>query len=149
MRVAWSRDLGGLPVEPRVSRPCWTPAAVFEALGCVVEEATPDFRGADEVFQALRAWRFAAGHGAMLATHRDQMKDTVVWNIEEGLKLTGPATSAAPRCKRTELYHRVREFMERYEFLLCPVSQVPPFDVTHRVPDRDQRRRRWRPTSTG
>ena len=31
--------------------------------------------------------------------------------------------------KRTELYHRVRQFMERHEFLILPVSQVPPFDV--------------------
>ncbi|MDE2766537.1 MAG: amidase family protein, partial [Chloroflexota bacterium] len=30
---------------------------------------------------------------------------------------------------RTQLYHRVREFMETYEFLVCPVNQVPPFDV--------------------
>src|SRR4029453_8269848 len=31
---------------------------------------------------------------------------------------------------RTRLYHRVREFMERHEFLLLPAAQVPPFDVT-------------------
>ena len=33
------------------------------------------------------------------------------------------------RRKRTELYHRVRKFMETYEFLILPVNQVPPFDV--------------------
>jgi amidase len=52
----------------------------------------------------------------------------VVWNIEEGQKLTGPRIGAAEK-KRTELYHRVREFMETYEFLVLPASQVPPFDV--------------------
>jgi amidase len=57
------------------------------------------------------------------------MKETVVWNIEEGRKLTGPQLGQA-EIKRTLLYHRVCEFMERYEFLLLPVSQVPPFDVT-------------------
>jgi amidase len=34
--------------------------------------------------------------------------------------------------KRTQLYHRVREFMETYEFMILPVSQVPPFDVKER-----------------
>jgi len=34
--------------------------------------------------------------------------------------------------KRTQLYHRVRAFMETYEFLILPVSQVPPFDVKER-----------------
>src|SRR5207249_4527860 len=32
--------------------------------------------------------------------------------------------------KRTALYHRVRQFMERHEFLVLPATQVPPFDVT-------------------
>jgi amidase len=56
------------------------------------------------------------------------MKDTVIWNIEEGRKVTGPQIGRA-EIKRTELYHRVRKFMETYEFLICPVTQVPPFDI--------------------
>jgi amidase len=52
----------------------------------------------------------------------------VVWNIEQGLKLTGPDLAQA-EAKRTALYHRVRTFMERHEFLVLPVTQVPPFDV--------------------
>ena len=59
------------------------------------------------------------------------MKDTVIWNIEGGRKLSGPQVGWAER-RRTELYHRVRRFMEAYEFLILPVSQVPPFDVKQR-----------------
>ena len=59
------------------------------------------------------------------------MKDTVVWNIEEGRKLTGPQIGEAEK-KRTLLYHRAREFMDGYDFLLLPVAQVPPFDVKQR-----------------
>jgi amidase len=59
------------------------------------------------------------------------MKETVIWNIEEGLRLTGPQIGRA-ELRRTELYHRVRKFMETYEFLILPVSQVPPFDVKQR-----------------
>jgi len=36
--------------------------------------------------------------------------------------------------KRTELYQRMRKFMEKYEFLLLPVNQVLPFDVNTRYP---------------
>jgi amidase len=57
------------------------------------------------------------------------MKDTVIWNTEEGLKLTAREIGEAD-VQRTRLYHRVREFMERHEFLLLPAAQVPPFDVT-------------------
>ena len=63
-----------------------------------------------------------------MQTKRHQMKDTVIWNIEEGAKLTGAQVGRA-EVKRTELYHRVRGFMEQYAFLAAPVVQVPPFDV--------------------
>jgi amidase len=129
VRIAWSRDLGGLPVDPRVTEVIDSQRGVFESLGCVVEDAEPDFSGADEVFKIWRAWSFELRAGALLKTQRDKLKDTVIWNIEEGLKLTGPDLSRAER-KRGAIYHRVREFMETYEFLILPVSQVPPFDVT-------------------
>lgn len=131
VRIAWSRDLGGLPIDPRVTAVLEKQRGVFSSLGCNVEEATPDLRDADEAFRVWRAWLFELGFGEMLRTHRAQMKDTVVWNIEEGTKLTGPQIGQAER-KRTELYQRVRQFMEQYEFLILPVSQVPPFDVKQR-----------------
>jgi amidase len=131
VRVAWSRDLGGLPVDPRVSAVLEEHRSVFESLGCAVEEAEPDFAGADEVFQVLRAWRYELAYGELLEHHREEMKDTVVWNIEEGARLSGPQIVRAERM-RTELFHRVRTFMQSYEFLVAPVSQVPPFDVKQR-----------------
>jgi amidase len=67
-------------------------------------------------------------YGELLKTRRAEMKDTVVWNIEEGARLTGPDVGRA-EVKRTALYHRMRGFMEQYEFIAAPVVQVPPFDV--------------------
>ena len=100
----------------------------FEALGCIVEEGSPDFSDADEIFKLWRAWRFDSRYGALLQTQRHLMKDTVIWNIEAGEHITGLQLARA-EIQRTALYHRVREFMETYEFMICPVSQVPPFDV--------------------
>ena len=56
VHVAWWKDLGGLPVDPRVKQVVNSRRRVFESLGCVVEEAEPDFAGADETFKTLRAW---------------------------------------------------------------------------------------------
>jgi amidase len=128
VRIAWSKDLGGLPVDPRVTAVLESQSPVFENLGCIVDEAQPDFSGGDEIFKILRAWHFEIYHSEELKAHRNLMKDTVIWNTEEGQKLTGPQIGRA-EVKRTELYHRVREFMENYEYLICPVNQVPPFDV--------------------
>lgn len=129
VRLAWSRDLGGLPVDPRVTQVIEAQRATFAALGCVVEDAEPDFDGADEAFKTFRAWLFELQRGELLDEHRGQMKDTVVWNIEEGRRVTGPQLGRAERL-RAALYRRVVRFMDDYEFLVLPVSQVPPFAVT-------------------
>ncbi|MEO8004085.1 MAG: amidase [Betaproteobacteria bacterium] len=128
VRVAWSANLGGLPVEPEVTRVLDAQRQTFADLGCIVEEATPDLRDAAEIFGVMRAWSFEMSFGHLLDTRRAQLKDTVIWNIEEGRKITGPQLGAA-ELKRTQLFHRMREFMEKYEFLIAPVVQVLPFDV--------------------
>lgn len=135
VRIAWSPDLGGLPVDRRVSAVLEKSVGVFEDLGCQVEEATPDFSDVEEAYQILRAWTFATGREELYRNHRDQLKQTVIWNIEEGLVLTGMQVGWA-EAKRTEVYHRMRQFFERYDYLICPVNQVPPFDIEIEYPTK-------------
>jgi amidase len=130
VKVAWCPDLGGaFPVDPRVTTVLESQQKTFADLGCLVDEATPDLHEADECFKVWRAWQFELGRGELVERHRDQVKDTVIWNVEEGQRLSGPELGRAEKM-RTALYHRLREFMEVYEFLILVVSQVPPFDVT-------------------
>jgi amidase len=126
--VAWSRNLGRYPVEPVVSDVFNSARQVFADLGCGVRDGEPDFADADEVFQTLRAWSFAEERGEDLRQHRDLMKDTVIWNTEQGLRLSGADVSRA-EVKRAALHRRVGEFLERHEFLVLPVSQVAPFPI--------------------
>jgi amidase len=128
VRLAWSRDFGGLPVDPRVTAAIDAQRGTFESLGCIIEDAVPDFAGADASFKAWRSWRTELRLGDLLEQHPGQFKETIVQEIERGRGLTGPELSRAERL-RTQLYHRVRQFMAEYEFLIVPVSQVPPFDV--------------------
>jgi amidase len=134
VRVAWSKDLGGLPVDKRVTAVLEKRREVFESLGCIVEEAHPDLAGADEAFHVLRSLGFVQRYGDLLGKHRDKIKDTVVWNIEQGLALDGTRIARA-MVLRSDLYRRMREFMERYEFFCLPVNQVPPFPVTQQYVD--------------
>ncbi|MBS1809609.1 MAG: amidase [Acidobacteria bacterium] len=127
-RIAWSRNLGRYPVQPVVNEVCDEARSVFAALGCQVEDDEPDFEDADEIFQVLRAWTFAQNRAEDYKNHRNQLKDTIVWNVEKGLQLTGLEISRA-EVKRTQLYQRVQTLMERYEFLILPVSQVVPFPI--------------------
>ncbi len=131
--LAWSRRLAGLPFDPRVTAVVDTQRGAFERIGCRIEDAEPDLRGAAEVFAVWRAWYFELCYGALLDDHRDEMKATVVWNIEEGQRLTGPQLAAAAR-DWTLLLDRARRFMASYRFLVLPVAQVPPFDIEQEYP---------------
>ncbi len=128
VKIAWSKNLGDLPVDPRVTQVLENQRRVLHDLGCIVEAGQPDFSNADDIFKVWRAWRFELRYAELLKDHRKLIKDTVVWNTEQGQQLTGPQLGRA-EVRRTELYHRVREFMNNYEFLICPVNQVPPFDI--------------------
>ena len=135
VRIAWwPRSANSFPVDKRVTAVIEKQRGVLESLGCIVEDAHPDLGGADEVFQVLRANSFAMRYGELLKKHRDKIKDTVIWNIEEGLKLDGPRVGRA-MAQRSDIYRRMREFMERYEFLCLPVSQVPPFPASQAYVD--------------
>jgi hypothetical protein len=57
--------------------------------------------------QVWRAVNFHAAYAALVEKHRDQMKDTVLSNIEEGGRLTGPQVAAA-ELKRSALFQRIR-----------------------------------------
>ncbi len=127
-RIAWSRNLGRYQVEPVVNEVCDRARSTFAMLGCLVEDNEPDFRDADEIFHVLRAWSYAQTRGEDLKRHRDLIKDTVVWNIEQGLKLNTQDVARA-ESKRRALVERVNGFLERHEFLILPVSQVAPFPV--------------------
>ena len=94
VRIAWNRTFGGLPVDPRVTAAIDAQRPTFEALGCLVEEGTPDFSDANEIFKTWRAWIFALRYGELLQTYRHLMKDTLIWDIEAGESITGPTTGA-------------------------------------------------------
>jgi amidase len=127
-RVAWSRDLGGLPLESQVARVLARQRSVFEDLGCEVCDTEPDLSDADEAFDVLRALGFVASHHEKWLEHRALLKDTVVWNIEAGLALT-PLRIAQAMSLRTAIVQRMIAFFEDFDALVLPVSQVAPFPL--------------------
>lgn len=129
VRVAWCPDLGGLPLDRRVRAVLESQRSTFADLGCIVEEACPDLSGADRVFLDIRCWVSWNVLGPLLEKHRDQMKPEAVWQIEAGAKLSGTDIGRT-MVQHGELMERMRRFQEKYEFMLCAVNQVPPFDAT-------------------
>ena len=128
-RVAWFRNLGGVPFDRRIRQTVDAQRRMFEELGCVVEEAEPDFRGADEAFLTLRAWAYLANLGELVKQHRDAFKETILWEVDRGAKLTAGDLVRADAL-HTSLWQRLRLFFEKYDYFILPTTQVPPFAVT-------------------
>jgi len=133
MRVAVSPTLGGLPFEPAVLQALGNGVRACEALGCIVDEAEPDFTGADHAFEVFRALAFATTYGPVRAEQGDRLKATVRWNVDLGLSLDGAAVAEAERA-RTRLFARMQALLQQYDFLIAPVSQVLPFPVDTEYP---------------
>ena len=139
-RVAYSPNLGLLPVESEVAAICARAAETLAGAGVEVADACPDLSGALDVFQVLRAALFSADKGELLETHRDALKPEIVWNIEKGLALDADTIARAERA-RGAIYQRCVRFFARHELLLCPCVIVPPFDVDIRWIDEVEGRR--------
>jgi amidase len=132
-RIAWSGDFRGyLPFEAGVLDVCKGAMKVFESMGCIVEEAQPDY-SIDAVWRAwltLRAWQ--AG-GGLLGYYNDPakralLKPEAIFEVESGLKLSAFDISAAS-VVRSEWYQSVRRFFEKYDYFVLPTAQLFPFDV--------------------
>ncbi|HEY7306237.1 MAG TPA: amidase [Bryobacteraceae bacterium] len=132
VRVAMFQGLG-LPWEPEVKQAVQAQRKVFESLGCIVVDAEPDFRDANECFLAWRHWSTELSYGDLLASHGNQLNEYIHWHVEEGRKLTGPYLSRI-EARRTALYQRLCGFKGEYEFFILPVNQVLPFDVNVHYP---------------
>ena len=79
----------------------------------------------------LRAFDFAISKAALLRSKRDLLKPEVIWNIEEGLKLTVEQIERA-EAQRVAMTERTLEFFETYDLLLCPATIVAPYPIENR-----------------
>ena len=132
-RIAWGGDFKGyLPYEPGVLEVCRGALKAFESLGCVVEEAQPDY-SIEAVWQAWRRLRAWQSGGELLALYNDPakralMKPEAIYEVETGLKLSAYEITAAS-VVRTEWYQAVRRFFKTYDYFVLPTAQLFPFDA--------------------
>ncbi len=131
--MAWSDDLGGLPIDPVVTEALQPARAVLESLGFAVADANPDFKGAEESFRVWRGYYYAKNFGEAVRKNPEVYKETIRWNVEYGSGLTAADLGRAATT-HTTLRDRVIRFLDTYRFLAIPTSAVPPFPITQEYP---------------
>jgi amidase len=133
VRVAWWRGLGGIPFDPEIRRVVDAQRGVFEQLGCSVEDAEPDFDGVAEAFPILR---YAANHpqyAPLVAQNPDWVKDTIKFEVAQAERLKASDIGRA-MARQARMHEQSRQFFERFEYFVLPVTQVAPFDVATEYP---------------
>jgi amidase len=136
-RIAWVGDLRGhLATEPGLLHVCRGALRVFEDLGCEVEEAVPDYPP-ERIWSTVQTWRWWSA----LKRHdlyadpatRAELKPEIVWEIEHGLRLTALDVARVEEA-RIEWYDAALRFLDRYDFVIAPSTQVFPFPISTHWP---------------
>lgn len=128
LRIAWSRDLRHVVVDPVIHEAVEEAARVFSRIGCGVEEATPDFPRMHDAFRLLFAVDCAGALGAHFEEWKGRLDPGLVMLTEIGLKAGGvDYVRAMNQCHI--LWERLQPFFAKYDVLLTPTLPVPPFAV--------------------
>ncbi|WP_159500748.1 amidase [Microbacterium sp. 18062] len=132
-RVAYSPDLGGLPLDPEVRAATEAAAQLAAGLGADVVEVDIDLGEADLVFETFRSLEFFDGHGEDARLHPELVKQTVrddvAWATEFDAERIVRAAAA-----RTRMFRRFQALFDDYDLLLAPCVQVLPFPVEWEYP---------------
>ncbi len=127
-RIAWSKDLGYVVVDPVVQKAAEGAAQFFSSIGCEVEEATPNFPLMHDAFQLLFGADCAGAIGGQLEEWKDRLDPGLVRLTEIGLKATAANyVQAVNRCHI--LWESLQPFFAKYDLLLTPTLPLPPFPV--------------------
>lgn len=132
-RIGWMGDFKGyLPMEEGIMAGSIAGLEAFRSIGCTVEEVQPDF-AMDKLWQCwltMRGFLMAGLLGGFYAdpAKRAQLKPEAIWEIENGLKLSGAQVFAASQV-RSAWYQALNKLFATYDFLVLPTAQVFPFDA--------------------
>lgn len=130
-RIAFSMDLGFATVSSAVQGHVRKAMDRLAEAGLPIEEPSLDLSRSDPCFRTLRAYQFAAIRHDALLHHREKLKPEVVWNIEEGLKLSALQLAEA-EAVRARLRADFLGLLGRFDFLIAPTAPVPPFPAQQR-----------------
>jgi amidase len=132
-RIAYAGDLGVIPLDPEVDGLIRAALARLGALGCVIEDACFDTSDIRDIVSGTRAFGMVARYADRFDAHGDLMTQQLINQIAPSLGMSLRDVVRSERL-RTAYWHRVRRFMETYEFIVAPCVGAPPFRLDEALP---------------
>jgi Asp-tRNA(Asn)/Glu-tRNA(Gln) amidotransferase A subunit family amidase len=128
LRVAYSADLGILPVNTDVRRVFGQAVAWFEELGCHVAADHPDTGHPAELWNTIALAEGYSSEGPLLEEFRERMSPGTAELVEAGRDISGAQYVDALH-EKNRYTRRWAEFFTRYDLLLLPSAQLTAFPV--------------------
>lgn len=132
-KIAWTPNLGYLEVQKEIVEYTSEALPILKKIGCEVENAHPDLPEVFETNKALRSLMFAYQLSQFTPEQQLLIKESVRWEASEGMKLNAMDIALA-ETRRAKITQNITKFLEKYEFLVLPVTQVLPFPVELEYP---------------
>ena len=127
-RVAFSQDLGILPVSQEIRLATQKAILKVGDLGVDIIQEIPDFSEVLEGFQTLRGVLLASMMGELVKNNRSKISPDIVKNVELGYKVSNDDIIKAEIVRKRIMLGMV-EFFKQSDFLICPTTSVAPFDT--------------------
>jgi len=86
-----------------------------------------------EVRAGTRAFGMVARFSDLLAQHREEMQQQLINQVEASLAYT-VADIAKAEIGRTAYYHRMREVMAEYDFIITPTAGITAYRLDRELP---------------
>ncbi|MBW2623787.1 MAG: amidase, partial [Deltaproteobacteria bacterium] len=151
LRIAWSPDLGFIPVNSEVAAITSEAARAFEELGASVEEVNPEFGRTGPTFGTFWLAGMAGRLVDLLPEWGDKLDPALLEMVTIGLELKATDFVKA-QMERNQLRDRVRRFFEKYDLLLTPTLPITAFKadipVEEALKDEPVDFRNWTPFSS-
>lgn len=132
-RVALSEDLGVAPVSQAVRKLFRARTAEMAPLFKDCQSSDPELQDANWVFETLRAVGFLANYRGHYQRHYDLLGPNVRANVALGLERSASDVADA-MVAQAGLYRGFQTFLREFDYLICPVASVQPFDKTQWYP---------------
>ncbi len=126
LRLGWSPDFGGFPVDSEVKSIAARAALAFEDMGCVVEEYDISLDAPSETFWTLTCAGIYAAFGHLYEERADDMMPYTRRKIQDGSRVTG-ADYARALGRMSAVRAEFLDKLERFDLLLNPTTGVAAF----------------------
>jgi aspartyl-tRNA(Asn)/glutamyl-tRNA(Gln) amidotransferase subunit A len=134
LKVAFSPDLGGFPVDAEVAAVVKQAVRAFDGLGCIVEEVKPAFADTHDLIRCLWSAHEAGNYAPYLPQWRERMDPGLVACIEDGLRYS-VVDYVEARGQKLAYWDTVRPLFEKFDLLLTPTLSVAAFPVGRLNPE--------------